>query len=464
MGGEARVRPGGLSGWLRPALVAVALVAGLALAAVYPLLRGGQGDMALACGLGNSPTMDANNAPALLYPVTKNTPADQPIGIFTLHYVAGQPVTFIEDLSRVIGAPTLTSFKWRWDFGDGTGYSSDVSPKHTYAKAGTYNVHAQIYDDSTAAWTDIDSAQIQVIPAALSNPPVAKLTASTPVVAVNGQITFDASGSHAADGSQLTYQWNFNDGSTATGQKVTHTFAIQGQGLVALIVSDSRGARSVATTTVYIVSSLMQASETSANPGDTISFDATSALQQGLPPGDTHIQFTWNFGDGTQPQQTQAPTVSHSFTKSGQFAVQVQAVATDQKDFPPALAAVAVTVAAPQAVTHPGAQAGQNWALLGGGAAGVLAVLVLGFFLVQAQLRRNALIRERAAAMELARARSVRASRGARNAGMRPPRGPAGPYAGTPSGGARQGGRNQGPPRRGDGRPVQRPPDGGKRW
>jgi PKD repeat protein len=431
---------------LRPALLTLTVVGGVALGTFVPLLRGGSASAALACGLGNSPTMLANSGPALLYPVLKNTPADQPIGLFTLQYVAGQQITFSEDLSRVIGAPPLNSFKWRWDFGDGSGYSSDVSPKHTYAQAGTYNVHSQIYDDTTGAWTDLDSAQITVIPSAFSNTPVAQFTASTQVVAVNGTITFDASGSHAADGSQLTYQWNFNDGSTATGSHVTHTFAIQGQGLIALIVSDKRGARSVTTTTVVIVSQLMNASETTAAPGDTVSFDATQALQYSLPSGDPHVQFTWNFGDGSQPLQTQTPTVSHTFTKPGQYAVQVQGAATDQTQVPPAVSAVEVTVVGPQttqSVTHPTSSASQRVLLFGGAGAAVLVVLVVGFFLVQAQRRRNALIRERAAAMELARARSVQASRA-----MRDPRRDMPPRAG---------GRGGGPA---PGRPRQ-PPSGG---
>jgi PKD repeat protein len=459
MGDGANARSMDIYRWIRrlvrPALVPLAVVSGLALAGLFPLLHSDSASIALACGLGNTPTMDANSAPAMLYPVVKNVPVDQPIGLFTLDYVAGQQVTFIEDLSRVTGAPPLNSFKWRWDFGDGSGYSFDVSPKHTYAKAGTYNVHAQIYDDSTAAWTDLDSAQITVIPSAVSNPPVVHFTTSTPVVAVDGSITFDASGSHAADGSQLTYQWNFNDGGTATGAHVTHTFGIQGQGLVALIVTDKRGARSVATTNVVIVNQLMTASETTAAPGDTVSFDAGAALEQGLPQGDTHIQFTWNFGDGSQPLQTQTPTASHTFTKPGQYAVQVQGAATDQTEVPPVLTAIAVTVVGPQAtqqVTRPGSAAGQSWLVFGGAGAAALVILVVGFFLVQAQRRRNALIRERTAAMELARARTIQAMR-AGSRGPRDPRGSRDPRRdGPPRDGSGGGPRSGGP---------RQPPNGG---
>src|SRR5690242_16208943 len=54
---------------------------------------------ALACGLGNTPTMLANGDPALLYPVPPNVnvPADQPIGIFALNYASGAAISFTED-------------------------------------------------------------------------------------------------------------------------------------------------------------------------------------------------------------------------------------------------------------------------------------------------------------------------------------------------------------------------------
>ena len=173
--GNGRRRIGGHVA--RAALLALALGAGAALGLFAPVGgRGGQA--ALACGLGNTPTMLANSAPALLFPVTNNTPADQPIGIFALNSVVGQPVTFFEDLSRVSGAPAPSSFKWRWSFGDGSGYSNEVSPKHTYAAPGTYNVHAQILDSSSGSdiWTDLDSAQITITAAPVANPPVTKVT------------------------------------------------------------------------------------------------------------------------------------------------------------------------------------------------------------------------------------------------------------------------------------------------
>lgn len=374
-------------------LALFAASAGMSLALLGPLFSAGESATALACGLGNTPTMLANKAPALLYPVTTNVPADQPIGIFALDYVSGQPIAFSEDLSRVVGAPPPSTFQWRWDFGDGSAPSSDENPTHTFAAAGAYNVHAQIYDTTSSSWTDLDSAAIHVIAAAVANPPVAHITASANATAINGSVTFDASGSHSSDGSPVKYLWNFNDGQTATTAKVTHTFAIPGQGFVALIVTDGRGARSVATTNILIASGALSASVTTATPGTAVNFDATQSGASAFP------SYSWDFGDGTPAQTTEAATVSHTFTRAGAYTV--VATGSDPSGARETFYA-SVTVIAPTARA-----ARTNILPLLGAIVLILLLGVGGFYLLQAQRRRNALIKRRVAAMELARARQV---------------------------------------------------------
>lgn len=390
-------------------LLCVAAVVGMLAGTLAPLLAPPGGSpsvaVALACGLGNTPTMLANASPALLYPVTKDTPANAPIGVFPQDYVAGRPVAFVEDLSRVTSAPDIASMKWRWSFGDGSGYSYAPSPAHAYAASGTYEVRAQIYDSVSASWTDLDSAEISVIAAAPSSPPVARISASASAVALGGTVTFDAAGSHSRDGSALQYLWNFNDGSTATGPRVTHTFAIEGSGIVALIVTDGRGARTVSTTTMLVVTELpaakLTASAASVAPGGAVTFDATHSVAPSDPPGDAIVEYDWRFGDGTPELTKRGPVVSHAFAKPGQYTVTVSAV--DQQGAP-GVANVTVVVLAPGGAA---AGAGRGWLLLGGGAAG-LALLVAGWLGLRAQRRRNALIHQRTAALELARARPIR--------------------------------------------------------
>src|SRR5262245_22065848 len=88
-------------GRMRPALLAL-LLCGAGLFGMFsPLfapLLGRQAPVARACGLGNTPTMFANNEPSLLQPVTKDTPIDQPVGAFGPDFIVGQSIAFSEDL------------------------------------------------------------------------------------------------------------------------------------------------------------------------------------------------------------------------------------------------------------------------------------------------------------------------------------------------------------------------------
>ena len=402
---------------VRPVLLALALNTAAVVAFGVYLSTGGEQvavPAARACGLGDTPTMLADKQPSLMFPTLKNMPQDAPIGIFTDNYIAGQPISFVEDMSRLKNAPAPTSFTWRWEFGDGA-TSNEITPKHTYATPGDYNVHSQIFDTTSQQWTDMDSAQIHVIAQALPNPPMAKATSSVYAVVLGQSITFDATGSHAQDGSKRTYVWNFNDGSTATSAHVSHAFAIPGSGVVALTVTDGHGARSTATVNVLVVQELPQASLTASQKfvqvGATVSFDASASAAPTLPAGDALVKYGWDFGDGTQAVSTTAPAVSHTFLKAGRFVVTVQAIDAQGA---PGTATATVAVGTLNATAS-----GPDWFMIGAGVAALIGVVVGGYFALRAQRQHAALIRRREAALELARARSVQqGARGGRQMAM----------------------------------------------
>lgn len=58
-----------------------------------------------------------------------------------------------------------------------------------------------------------------------------------------GTVDFAGSGVFAANGTGATYVWNFDDGTTASGQNVSHTFATEGIYLVNLVITDANGCR-----------------------------------------------------------------------------------------------------------------------------------------------------------------------------------------------------------------------------
>ena len=187
-----------LARWL---VVAVFLALAAGAGALFPLVGAAKTTTALACGIGNTPTMDANGTPALQLPLppNHNLSGNLPIGVFEPQYAVGQTITFSEDLSNVLNPPPLAGLQYQWSFGDGTQIVG-LTVQHEYTKAGTYNVYSSIYSDG---WQSFDSAQIVVVPQLLSDPPVAKLSASTDVIGPDGKITFSAGGSHARGWQQV---------------------------------------------------------------------------------------------------------------------------------------------------------------------------------------------------------------------------------------------------------------------
>jgi plastocyanin len=436
-------------GRLRPLLVALACCAAGFLGALAPLLDT-SASAARACGLVNTPTMLANSQPSVLLPKPGGTLATPITGFFASDYVAGQPVTFKEDLSNMVGAPPADTLQWRWVFGDG-GTASGITAAHTFTKPGKYTIFSQVL--SGGSWDDdFDSAYLTVIAAAPAQPPVVVATSSAIITDPNTPIVFNASDSRSADGSPLTYYWNFADYTTSSDSRVTHPFSayLVSQtpsiaSVITLVVTDKSGAQAVKYFDIEVVQQLpdvsLDSSATSVSTGQTVTFTASATLPPtptpttpAGPPSGTQagtpmpVQYQWNFGDGSTPLTTTVTSVTHTFQKGGSFRVTVQGL--DQRGFVfPSAGTITISV-------------DRDWTSLVLAVLGGLIVVVGGFFLVRGQIRRNRLIRERAAAMALARARAVQADRDRRTqARMRavqqpprpgsrygpPPRGPGGP-------------------------------------
>jgi PKD repeat protein len=71
--------------------------------------------------------------------------------------------------------------------------------------------------------------------------------------ATGEEITFDGSGSSDSDGTIISYNWNFGDGNTDTGETVTHSYTTAGNYKVTLQVVDDIGASDIDEVSVEIV-------------------------------------------------------------------------------------------------------------------------------------------------------------------------------------------------------------------
>ncbi len=224
---------------------------------------------------------------------------------------------------------TISSYYW--DLGDphdpapATGMSVD----HTYTYAGTYLVKLTVTDNQ-------GKMNYEKIAITVTNPaPVASFYLSDDSPCSGTEVSFAAHGCYDANGEIVSYDWDFGDGSTGSGEEATHTFTDAGYYVVKLTVTDNDGA----TTVVRHAVDVQDESSSSCSGGSCGSGpDIPLAVITGLPScsGGTVgtaiefdgsysraaegniVSYLWNFGDG---EIGSGACVSHTYEESGRFIV-----------------------------------------------------------------------------------------------------------------------------------------------
>ncbi|CAN5331081.1 PKD domain-containing protein [soil metagenome] len=189
--------------------------------------------------------------------------------------VAGLSVNFE---SSGTADPDGSIATYAWSFDDG-GSSALPAPNHVYTLDGTYNVSLTVTDN-----LGLSNTVSHPVTVAANKPPVAVFTTS-----VTGQaLSVDASGSSDPDGSVVSYQWNFGDGSGSGIAVTQHAYAAPGTYQVTLTVTDNLGLTSSLTKNVT-------AAAASAFAADTF----TRTASTGFGTADTGGPWTV-FGSGSQ--------------------------------------------------------------------------------------------------------------------------------------------------------------------
>jgi PKD repeat protein len=134
---------------------------------------------------------------------------------------------------------------------------------------------------------------------------------------VGDTVRFNAQPSTAAPGRTIaSYEWDFGDGSIASGITAEHAFDQARTYDVVLRVTDDLGQRSVATQTVTVkdLAVTFTASPASATilPPATTATIAFNALGSRVGAGATIVTYTWDFGDGSI-SSTAGSMASHAF-------------------------------------------------------------------------------------------------------------------------------------------------------
>lgn len=130
---------------------------------------------------------------------------------------------------------------------------------------------------------------------------------------------FDASASSDPDGTLTKWEWNFGDGTTATGRNATHTYAQKGSYTVNLTVTDDKGATGSTTKSVRVGPNQAPSAGYTADCRNAAGyrfckFDGAGSFD----PDGSIASYAWTFGDGSTGSGTQ---VDHIYAAAGTYTV-----------------------------------------------------------------------------------------------------------------------------------------------
>jgi PKD repeat protein len=170
-------------------------------------------------------------------------------------------------------------------------------------------------------------ASIRLVPPGVVAPPdglVADFTISNANPLDGETVVFDASSSRSnASNPITTYRWNFGDGTTKSGQVVSHSFDEAATYPVRLTIGDAFG-REVSATKIVTVgagndpTAAFVVSPTGPKVNTQVNFNASGSRAA---TGRRIVSYQWDFGDGTPVVTTGGPTVGHTFTLVNSYTV-----------------------------------------------------------------------------------------------------------------------------------------------
>ncbi len=196
---------------------------------------------------------------------------------------------------------------WEWTFGDG-GTSNIQNPNHTYSSAGTYTVRLISSNANGCSDTLILTNYVHVY-----NPPTINFTANNTFAChppLNVNFTSAAPGA-------VSWQWNFGDSTSGTGQNPSHTYTNEGYFDVTLTIVDNHGCTVTLTKPDYIIVSpplphIIASPHSGCKPLPVNFTDSTVSVNP-------ITGWSWNFGDGTPVSNLHNP--NHNYPDTGLFIV-----------------------------------------------------------------------------------------------------------------------------------------------
>ncbi|HEX2899920.1 MAG TPA: PKD domain-containing protein, partial [Bacteroidia bacterium] len=228
-----------------------------------------------------------------------------PLANFTQGPTSGCPPLTVSFTDNSTGTNGIV--QWDWNFGDGnTGTGTPVS--HTYLTPGVYTVTLIVTDAQGCRDTLVKPNLVNVFA-----PPIADFGIIDTTLCDPFTVQFQDS-STSAGSTIVAWAWDFGDGGTSNLQNPSHAYAIPGNYIISLTVTDANGCTGLSTLPITVPAPPVAnfiVSDTLGCPGLFVTFtgDTTGGI----------VLFEWDFGDGS-PVQTGNP-VSHAYTNPGDYTV-----------------------------------------------------------------------------------------------------------------------------------------------
>lgn len=243
-------------------------------------------------------TMTGSNGCSNTTTITSAVTLSSPVADFTSDVVDGCADLDVQFTSTSTSPDPITS--WIWNFGDGTTYSGETPPVHTY-DVGVYDVTLVIITQNGCVDTIVNSEYIKV---GEINQVNFSLHESPQCVKRNIQFTNSSviTSPHTPD--EVTYEWDFGDGGSSTAENPSYSYAVDtGYFDVSLIVN-FRGCRDtlIIPNAVYIKAPLSRFSPNTSLICNPSSLPVTINVNDNAIIGRDSDDCTmiWKWGDGSQ--------------------------------------------------------------------------------------------------------------------------------------------------------------------
>jgi FOG: PKD repeat len=204
------------------------------------------------------------------------------------------------DSSIVNGFPIQ---KWIWNFGDNTTQTFTAPPfQHSYAAPGTYPVTLTVIDSKGCTDSTTQTNTITI------SKPKADFSSADTISCHLQTISF----TNLSTGPNLTYTWDFGDGTTSTEINPVHQFVKEGIYNIALTITDEYGCTDKIVKNNFVTvadpkADFFMSDSTSTCPPLVITFTNLSK---------NFIQRLWDFGDGTS---STLDTPTHFYNTPGTY-------------------------------------------------------------------------------------------------------------------------------------------------